>query len=59
MQLRGEHTEKTSQYFLSAFHTHGQCEFRETSIHTNILISLAPLNHARERESATFLGHAQ
>ena len=45
--------------FRSAFHTNGQCESRETSLHTNNLISPASLNHARERESPTFLGHAQ
>ena len=35
----------------SAFHTNGQCESRETNLHTNILIPRAPLNYARERES--------
>ena len=43
----------------AALHTTGQCESRETSLHTNIPISPAPLNYAGERESPISLATQQ
>ena len=43
----------------AALHTTGQCESRETSLHTNIPISRAPLNYAGERESPISLATQQ
>ena len=43
----------------AALHTTGQCESRETSLHTNIPISRAPLNYAGESESPLSLATQQ
>ena len=43
----------------AALHTTGQCESRETCLHTNIPISRAPLNYAGERKSPISLATQQ
>ena len=43
----------------AALHTTGQCESRETRLHTNIPSSRAPLNYAGERESPISLSTQQ
>ena len=43
----------------AALHTTGECESRETRLHTNIPISRAPLNYAGERESPISLSTQQ